>query len=303
MKGELLYVYEGLTEYLGTLLTARSGLWTPAQYREQIARTASELDHRAGRQWRSLQNTANAAQILYFSPPQWTSERRSVDFYPEAVLIWLDVDTTIRKLTQDRRSMDDFCHLFYAGSEGQPIVKTYTFEDVVATLNQVAPYDWRSFLRTRLDSTDAHAPLGGITGGGWQLIYNDDPNEFIAASDATSGGGDYTASLGLRVQGDGTVIDAIPGMPAFESGLSPYMRVLAVNGRQFSADELSRAVRESKSNSAPIVLIASNAGTIETHEINYHHGNRYPHLQRVDANPDYMDELLKPRAGAAASAQ
>jgi predicted metalloprotease with PDZ domain len=298
MKGELLYVYEGLTEYFGTILTARCGLVTPAQDRESIARTASELDHRAGRQWRSLQNTANAAQILYFSPPQWASERRSVDFYPEAVLIWLDVDTTIRKLTQDQKSIDDFAHLFYAGSEGQPIIKTYTFDDVVATLNQVAPYDWRTFLRTRLDSTDAHAPLGGITGGGWQLVYNDEPNEFIAASDATSGGGDYTSSLGLRVQGDGTIIDAIPGMPAFESGISPYMRLIAVNGRQFSVDELTRAVRDSKSNSAPIVLIASNTGTIETHELNYHDGNRYPHLQRVEANPDYLDEILKPHAPA-----
>jgi len=301
MKGELLWVYEGLTEYLGTVLTVRSGLWTPEQGRESLARTASELDHRAGRQWRSLQNTANAAQVLYFSPPQWASERRSVDFYPEAVLIWLDVDTTIRKLTQDRRSMDDFCHLFYLGSEGQPIIRPYTFDDVVDTLNQVAPYDWRSFLRKRLDSTDAHAPLDSITGGGWQLIYNDDPNEFIAASEATSDGGDYTASLGLRVQGDGKVIDAIPGMPAFESGLSPYLRILAVNGRQFSVGELSRAVGVSKSSSAPIVFIVSNTGTVETHEVNYHDGNQYPHLRRVDATPDYLDEILKPRASIGAN--
>ncbi len=150
----------------------RHALWTPEQTREYIARIASELDHRAGRQRRSLQSTANAAQLLYFSPPQWASERRSVDFYPEAVLIWLDVDTTIRKLTQDRRSMNDFCHLSYAGSEDQPIIKTYTFDDVVATLNQVTPYNWRSFLRQRLDSAEAHAPLDGISRGGWQLIYN-----------------------------------------------------------------------------------------------------------------------------------
>jgi len=293
MKGELLWVYEGLTEFLGELLTARSGLVTPAQAREHFAETAAMLDHRAGRRWRSLQNTANAAQILYFSASEWSSYRRSVDFYPEAVLIWLDVDATIRKLTNDSRSMDDFCHAFYAKPDGEPVIKTYTFDDVVATLNGIAPYDWRSFLRERLDSTGPHAPIGGITGGGWQLVYNDEPNEFIAAGDAESGGADFTSSIGLHVKGDGTVIDAIPGMPAFEAGISPYLKIVAVNGRQFSVDELKRAVHDSKSNSAPIKLSALNANTLETHEIQYHDGNRYPHLERVEGAPDYLDEALK----------
>ena len=293
MKGELLWVYEGLTEFLGELLTARSGLVTPAQAREHLAETAAMLDHRAGRRWRSLQNTANAAQILYFSVPEWSSYRRSVDFYPEAVLIWLDVDATIRKLTNGSRSMDDFCHAFYAPPDGEPVIKTYTFDDVVATLNGIAPYNWRSFLRERLDSTGPHAPLGGITGGGWQLVYNDEPNEFIAAADAVSGSADFTSSIGLHVKGDGTVVDALPGMPAFEAGISPYLKIIAVNGREFSVDELKRAVHDSISNSAPIKLSALNANTLETHEIQYHDGNRYPHLERVEGTPDYLDEALK----------
>src|SRR5271169_5875470 len=293
MKGELLWVYEGLTEFLGELLTARSGLNTPAQAREQFAQTAAMLEHRAGRRWRSLQNTANAAQILYFTVPQWTSYRRSVDFYPESVMIWLDVDATIRKLTNDRRSIDDFCHIFYAPPDGEPVIKTYTFDDLVATLNQVAPNDWRTFLRERLDSTGPNAPLGGITGGGWKLVYNDEPNEYIAADDSVSGGADFTSSIGLRVKGDGSVVDSTPGMAAFEAGISPYLKIVAVNGRQFSTDELKRVVRDSKSNSAPIKLDTMNAGTLEIHEIQYHDGNRYPHLERVEGNPDYMDEALK----------
>jgi len=293
MKGELLWTYEGLTEFLGELLTARSGLNTPAQAREQFAQTAAMLEHRAGRRWRSLQNTANAAQILYFTVPQWTSYRRSVDFYPESVMIWLDVDATIRKLTNDRRSMDDFCHIFYAPPDGEPVIKTYNFDDLVATLNQVAPNDWRTFLRERLDSTGPNAPLGGITGGGWKLVYNDESNEYIAADDSVSGGADFTSSIGLRVKGDGSVIDATPGMPAFEAGISPYLKIVAINGRQFSTDELKRVVRDSKSNSAPIKLDTMNAGTLETHEIEYHGGSRYPHLERVEGSPDYMDEALK----------
>ena len=294
MKGELLWVYEGLTEYLGTVLSARSGLTTPQQTRDYIALTASTMAHRAGRRWRSLQNAANAAQILYFSPPEWASYRRSVDFYPESVLIWLDVDTTIRKLTNNRRSMDDFCRAFYGPPDGEPVIKTYEFDDVVATLNQIAAYDWRSFLRERLDSTAASAPLGGITGGGWQLVYSDDVNEFLAAGDAVSGGGDYTSSIGLRVKGDGTVVDSIPGMPAFESGVSPFLRIIAVDGRAFSVDELNRAIANSRSSAGPIVITAINTGAIETHEIRYQGGNRYPHLERVDGTADYLDDILKP---------
>ncbi len=294
MKGELLWVYEGLTEYLGEVLTARSGLLTPAQSREHLAETASELDHRAGRQWRSLQNTADAAQILYFSPREWTSYRRSVDFYPEAVLIWLEVDATIRKISGDRKSMDDFCHAFYAGPDGEPVIKTYTFEDLVSTLNGIAPYDWTSFFRTRLDSTEPGAPLGGITGSGWRLVYNDDPNELLSAGEAVSGSGNFTASLGLRVNRDGMVIDATPGMPAFESGLSPYLKLVGVNGRQFSVEELKRAIRESKSNSAAIEILADNTGTLEKHEINYHGGNQFPHLERGEGTPDYLNEIFTP---------
>jgi predicted metalloprotease with PDZ domain len=294
MKGELLWVYEGLTEYLGTMLSARSGLLTPEQSREHIALTASTLEHRAGRRWRSLQNTANAAQILYFAPSEWSSYRRSVDFYPEAVLIWLEVDATIRKLTNDQRSMDDFCHVFYAGSEGQPIIKTYTFDDLVSTLNSIAPNDWASFFRARLDSTAPNAPLGGITGSGWRLVYNDAPNEVLSAEDAVSGGADFTSSIGLHVRHDGIVVDAIPGMPAFESGLSPYLKLVGVNGRQFSIDELKRAIRDSKSSSAPIEIVADNAGTLEKHSIEYHGGSQFPHLERTEGTPDYLGEILKP---------
>ncbi|HXP69308.1 MAG TPA: M61 family peptidase, partial [Candidatus Dormibacteraeota bacterium] len=294
MKGELLWVYEGLTEYLGTVLSARSGLTTPQQTRDYIALTASTMAHRAGRRWRSLQNTANAAQILYFSPPEWASYRRSVDFYPESVLIWLDVDTTIRKLTNNRRSMDDFCRVFYGLPDGQPTIKTYEFDDIVATLNQIAPHDWHSFLRERLDSTADTVPLGGITGGGWKLVYSDDANEFLSAGDAVSGGGDYTASIGLKVKGDGTVVDSIPGMPAFESGVSPYLRIIAVNGRAFSVDELNRAIAGSRSSAGTIVIIATNTGAIETHEIHYQGGNRYPHLERIDGTADYLSDILKP---------
>jgi predicted metalloprotease with PDZ domain len=293
MKGELLWVYEGLTEYLGTILSARSGLRTPAQSRDHIAMVASNMDHRAGRHWRSLQNTAIAAQVLYFSVPEWQSYRRGVDFYPEAVLIWLEVDSALRKLTSDHKSMDDFCHAFYDGHEGEPVIKTYTFADLVSTLNGIAPYDWAGFFRSRLDAT-ADAPLGGITGSGWRLIYNDEPNEMLSAEDEVSGGGDFTSSIGLRVKRDGFIIDAIPGMPAFESGLNPYLKITAVNGQTFSMDELKRAIRDSKTSSSSIDVQTDNTGRLEVHKIQYHGGSQFPHLERVSNTPDYLGEILSP---------
>lgn len=295
MKGELLWVYEGLTTYLGTVLAARSGLRSAEQTREHIALLASTLDHRAGRTWRSLENTSRAAQILYFASSEWASYRRGTDFYPESVLIWVEADVTIRKLTQGHRSLDDFCRTFLGGSEVMPVVKTYNFDELVAAMNEVAAYDWRGFFVERLQSVDAHAPLGGLTGGGWQLTYSEEPNQMIAASQATPGPLDYTSSIGVLVKPDGTVQDAIPGMPAYQRGIRPYTRILAVNGRQFSIEGLNQALAESKTQTGTIVLLVSNAGFIESHEIEYHGGLRYPHLVRNNDARDYLDEILKPR--------
>jgi predicted metalloprotease with PDZ domain len=296
MEGELLWVYEGLTDYLGTLLTARSGLLTQQQSREQLASIASTLEHRAGRSWRSLQDTADSAQVLYFSPGEWVSTRRSVDFYQESIFLWLDVDTTIRRLSDGHKSMDDFCRIFYAGQDGQPVIKTYTFDDVVSTLNQVAPFDWRSFLRERLDYTGPNAPLGGIAGGGWELVYDDTPNEFLAAAQAVSGRANLTSSVGMTVGRDGMIDDVIPGMAAAKAGLSPYMKILAVDDRQFSVEELNRAVKDSKMGPGTIDILASNTGTIEHHSISYRDGMRSPHLKRVEGKPDMLSAILTPLA-------
>jgi predicted metalloprotease with PDZ domain len=292
MKGDLLWVYEGLTEYLGTVLSARSGLLTSSQSRDRIAIIASDMDHRAGRRWRSLQNTANAAQILYFSVPEWSAYRRGTDFYPESVLIWLEVDSTIRKLTTDRKSMDDFCRVFYAGHEGEPVIKTYTFADLVSTLKEIVPNDWEAFFRSRLDGT-AGTPTGGLLKSGWRVIYNNEPNEIMQAGGEVSGTGDFTASIGLRVNRDGVVTDSIPGMPAFESGISPYFKIIGVKDSQFSVDELKRAVRDSVINPSPIEVLTENSGKLELHKIQYHGGSQFPHLERVDTSPDYLGEILK----------
>lgn len=290
----LLWVYEGLTHYLGKLLVVRSGLWKPEFYRESLAATASSIDGQAGRTWRPLADTAVQAQVLFGAPKAWAAYRRGVDFYEEGVLVWLDTDMTIRRLTNGTRSLDDFCKRFYGGESGSPAVKPYTFDDIVATLNDVAPHDWRRFLQQRLSSLERSAPLGGIVESGWKVVYSDVPNEAVKAKEESNKNADLSGSLGLWVEESGVVIDVIPEMPAAKSGLAPGVKIVAVNGRRFSADNIRGAVKRSKTASGPITLIIENGEFFTTQTIDYHDGLRYPHLERVEGRPDRLAVLIKP---------
>ena len=293
MIGDLVWVYEGLTEYLGQVLTARSGLWTQDQYREAMAATAAMLDHRPGRTWRPLEDTARSVQILRLQGPEWQSWRRSLDYYPEGALIWLEVDTTIRQQTQGQKSLNDFCRIFHGGESGPPKVVPYTFDDVVKALNQVAPYDWATLLKTRVNSTDPHAPLGGIERGGWRLVYNDQPNLFIKTSDKVRKSVDASYSLGFAVKEDGTLTDVIYGSPAYAAGIGPGMKLVAINGRAWSKDVLLDALRASKDSKEPIDLLIENAKFFKTYSIPYHGGIRSPHLERSEG-ADVLGEILTP---------
>ncbi len=295
MKGELLWVYEGLTEYLGDVLAARSAIWTPEQYRSFLAASAAELDHRPGRTWRDLQDTATAAQILYAANPAWDNWRRSVDYYPEGELIWLDVDTTIRKLSAGKKSLNDFCARFLGlGGNTPPKVVPYTFEDIVRNLNAIQTYDWAAFLHERLTIKAPHAPLGGITNGGYRIEYTDQPNEFIRAAESKMRGVDAWYSLGLLVGADSTIADVLVGSPADKAGLGPGMKLVAINGRRASDELLHQAIRDTKNATQSIEMIIDQDGFIKTVKIDYHGGERYPHLTRVSNTPAFLDDILKP---------
>ena len=295
MKDELLWVYEGLTEYLGSfVLTARSGLLTDGQSKEALAYLAADYDHRPGREWRPLQDTADAAPFLYDATEDWSNWRRGTDFYEEGQLLWLDVDGMIRRLTNDKKSMNDFCKIFHGGPGGGPELKTYTFEDVVATLNQVAPYDWAKFLRERLDGVSTKTPTESIENSGWKIVYDETPNEMEVNSDVVRETMDLRLSAGFIVGEDGTVEDVIHDGPAYAAGIGPGMKIIAVNGLQFSASALREAVTTAKSSSAPIEILVANGAQYQTFRVDYHGGMRYPHLARVESKPDYLSEILHP---------
>jgi predicted metalloprotease with PDZ domain len=294
MKGELLWVYEGLTEYLGSILAARSGLRSVEDQREHLASIAAYLDRYPGRTWRPLADTAIAAQLLYSASSAWSAWRRGVDFYDEGELIWLEADTVIRQQSKGTRSLDDFCRLFYGPPSTAPMVKPYTFDDVVNTMNEVAPYDWRTFFTTRLNSTEPHAPLGGITNSGWRLIYTDVQSDYQKAIEEANKGADLSYSLGLRLAEEGAIGDVVPGTPAANGGIGPGMKVIGVNGRPYSIEGLREAIRTAKTSAAPIELLLQNGGSLKTYQLNYHDGERFPHLERDSSRPDLLQQIVKP---------
>jgi predicted metalloprotease with PDZ domain len=295
MKGEMLWVYEGLTEYLGNLLSARSGLWTPQQYRDQLAEIGADLDHKPGRMTRPLIDTTVAAQLLYNAPGEWTSIRRSVDFYDEGWLVWLDADTKIRELTNGAKSLDDFCKRFHGAPSSAPMVKTYSFDAVVATLNEVAPFDWRNFLLTRLNSTDFHAPLGGIERSGWKLAYQATPNGYLRDLEQVRQETELAYSIGLRLSSDGRIGDVIEGSPASKAGIGPGMKVVAVNGKAYTAEILRDAIKGTTDpKQRRIDLLIDNEGHIENHPLTYAEGEKYPLLERDASKADMLSKIIAP---------
>jgi predicted metalloprotease with PDZ domain len=300
MRGDLLWVYEGLTEYLGDVLTARSGIWTAAQYRDQLAATAADMDHRPGRVWRDLQDTADAAQRLYYTPPDWRTELRSVDYYPEGELLWLEVDTVIREKSDGKKSLDDFTRAFYGMDDGSFVVKSYEFADLVKALNAVQPNDWASFLRGRLDSHEVGAPLGGIRRGGWTVTYDAQRSGAFKAHEKTRKFRDLRYSLGLFIgtgpDDNGHVLDVLWGSPAFAAGLAPGMIVVAVDGHKFDPDLVDDILRSAQGTKAPIEILARNYDSFSTFKVDYHDGPKYPHLSRVAEEKDRLADIIAARA-------
>lgn len=296
MEGDLLWVYEGLTQYLGDILTARSGLWTKEQFLDETAETAAALDHTPGRSWRPLQDTADAAQLLYGAAQEFESWRRGVDYYPEGFLIWLDADTLIRRQTNGQKSMNDFCRMFHGGQNSAPDVKTYTFDDVVSTLNQVTPYDWRKFLRDRLDTYGPGAPLGGIVNGGWKVAYDEKSSELTKNLERTRHAIDARFSIGLSLDDKGVIHDVIINSVAWKAGVAPGMELVAVNGRKFTPDILREALKAAKGNGPNVELLVTNGDFYRTVALNYHDGEKYAHLVRDESKPDILSEIIKPLA-------
>jgi predicted metalloprotease with PDZ domain len=295
MRDSLLWVYEGQTQYWGYVLAARSGLYTKQQTLDALAGVAAMYDNRVGRSWRALQDTTEDPILSQRRPQSWRSWQRSEDYYSEGQLIWLDADTLIREMSHGKKSLDDFAHAFFGVHNGSFVTDTYDFNEVVRTLNEVQPYDWATFLRTRLDGHGPGAPLDGFTRGGYKLVYTDKPNAYLKSSEAHRKYTDFTYSVGFTVGKEGALMDVQWEGPAFKAGLIPGVQIVAVNGQAYDVDDLKGAITAAKGTAAPLDLLIKNGDRYSTVSLAYHDGLRYPHLERDPSKPAKLDDILAPR--------
>ncbi|HEV2719074.1 MAG TPA: M61 family peptidase [Thermoanaerobaculia bacterium] len=295
MHGDLLWVYEGMTRYLGDfVLTARSGMRTPAEDREFIAWVAGNQErNRPGRNWRPLVDTATAVSSIAIAPGEDVPYRRSLDYYDESGLIWLDADTIIRAKSGGKKSMDDFAKLFFGPPSSAPMVRPYTRDDVVNALNAIVPNDWAAFLDQRVYRIAPHPPLGALEAAGWKLAWSDEPNTYGALRERTGKQIDASFSLGMWVKNDGTIADVVYGSPASLAGLTPRMKITAVNGRKFDGDVLREEIRAGK----PIDVFVEQGSFAGKFHIDYSGGERFPHLARTDG-PDVLSDIMRPHASS-----
>jgi predicted metalloprotease with PDZ domain len=296
MQNSLLWVYEGMTQYWGNVLSGRSGLWSEELTRGAFASVAASLnERRQGREWRNLQDTTHQPIISPRTPVSWLSWQRPEDYYNEGAMIWLDADTKIRELSGDKRSLDDFAKAFFGVGDGSYVPNTYTFEDVVKALNSVQAFDWARFLRDRLDGHGPGAPLDGMERSGWRLVYKDEPNEFTKKLQSGAKFLDLSYSLGLVIDDDKTLREVIWDSPAFKAGLTMNTTLVAVNGLEYSKGALKDAIKVARDNKAPIALLVKSQDRYRTVQIDYTGGLRYPHLERIEGKPDRLSAILKPR--------
>lgn len=304
MQGDLLWVYEGLTEYLGAVLALRSGMETPELFRDRLAVLAAHLEHESGRAWRPLSDTSISGQILYGARGDYAALRRGTDFYGEGQMVWLEVDTLIRRLSRGTKSIDDFCRVFFGPDADAPVgpsVNPYTLDDIIAALNLVQPNNWAAFFRRRVDMVRTRATLQGLENAGWRVTYDDHRSDYWTAEEDHSKAADLTLSLGLIVKSEGAVDDVEIGGPAQKGGIAPGVKITSVNGRQFSTGALREAVQKSAANGDLIEIVAKDGEYSSTYWIDYRGGEKYPHLDRQIGKNDLLRAIGQPRAEGAAA--
>jgi predicted metalloprotease with PDZ domain len=293
-RATLLWVYEGLNEYIGMLLGTRAGFNDAAYMRDYLGHIAAYYSIEAGRASTPLVDTATENWVLRGADSGWSSIRRSQDYYDEGALIWLRADVQIREQTQGKLSLDDFLRSFLGQRDTDPIVAPYTREDVEVALSAICPYDWHGFFETRIYQVNSKPPTDGIEASGWRVVYNDTPDKETFASIEHDPVYYGEFSVGMRVKKDGMIADVFPGTPAYEAGLGPHMTILAVDGRSYAEDLLNAAIAHPEN--GKITLTVRNFDSIKPFEIHYAGGVRFPHLERIPGTHDYLSEIFEPRA-------
>jgi len=295
MQDNLLWVYEGQTQFWGYILGARSGLYSKDQTLDALASIAARLDTAVGRQWRPLEDTTHDPIIAARRPKGWTSWQRAEDYYNEGLLMWLEADGIIRRESGGMKGLDDFARAFFGVNDGDWGQLTYTRQDVIDTLNAVQPYDWAAFLQSHVDKTTTESPKAGFALGGYRLTYGDTPNSMTREIEKAIKGIDQTYGVGLAVQNDGDIVSVIWDSPAFKADFAVGMKIIAVNGIEFSGDLFKDALRSAKTAKQPIELIIKQDKSIRVVRLDYSLGLRYPRLEKIGEGEGSLDRLLQPK--------
>lgn len=294
---ELLWQYEGMNQYMGDLLSFRSGIRDPKQYPEYLASLYASLAYEPGRDTTPIIDTTTGAPYYYCcARGVYPSLRRSAgDFYTEGELEWLDVDTIIRERSHGAKSLDDYTKLFAGGTSG-PKVVTYTREDIEHDLNQIVPYDWHGFWQKYVYSISPQPPTGELARAGYKLVFTDKPNAFDEANDALRHDVSSWYDVGITLSAKGAVGDVRKGSAAWKARLAPGMTIVAVNDRAFSPSVWTDAITAAKGTTAPILLHVDQGSWFESIAVDYHGGLKYPHLERLPNTPDMLSEIMKAHA-------
>ena len=294
MRDSLLWVYEGQTQYWGGVLAARSGLYDKDQYLGFIADIAGYYDTLAGRKWRDMEDTTNDPIIAQRAAASWPNYQESEEYYDQGLLVWLDADTLIREKTKGAKSLDNFAHDFFGINNGDWNTVTYSFDDIVKALNAVYPYDWATFLNTRLHDHGTPPPFDGLTRAGWKLVYIDTPTDYWKARETMHKIDDFQYSLGFILGKDGSIKYETWDSLAFKAGLIAGEQVVAVNGQAYDPDNLKDVLKATaaKGNADPIELLIKAGDRYRTVKVDYHGGSRYPKLERIDGTPDLLGDII-----------
>ncbi|SDA36752.1 M61 family metallopeptidase [Sphingomonas sp. NFR15] len=290
-----LWVYEGQTQFWGYVLQARSGIVSKQDTLDMYASILASLDNRPGRNWKPLIDTTNDPTMSQRRPRGWVSYQRSEDYYNEGLLVWMEVDSILRRESKGKKSIDDFARAFFGLTDGDYGEVTYTFDDVAKTLDQIVPYDWAGLLHKRLTETGAPAPISGFAANGYKLVYTEEPSPASKDSEKTRKITDLSYSLGVTIGKDAEITAVGWNTPAFKAALTPGDTIVAVNGAAYTDAGIKAAITAAKTASAPIALMVKHGTAIDTVTIDYHGGLRYPHLEKIGSGEGGLDRLLQPR--------